>query len=61
MYDYSQDNENVDNLSTNDYIEICFSLIFIIEATLKIIGMGFVVHKNAYLKDVWNILDFVVV
>jgi len=28
---------------------------------LKIIGMGFVCGKNAYLKDSWNILDFIIV
>ena len=28
---------------------------------LKIMGMGFVFNKGAYLRDAWNILDFVIV
>ena len=28
---------------------------------LKIVGMGFIFNKKAYLKDPWNILDFVIV
>jgi hypothetical protein len=31
------------------------------EATAKIIGMGFVMHKQGYLRDYWNWLDFFVV
>lgn len=28
---------------------------------LKIIGMGFIFNKQSYLRDYWNILDFVIV
>ena len=28
---------------------------------MKIIAMGFILHKNAYLRDGWNWLDFVIV
>ena len=28
---------------------------------LKIIGLGFLIDKNAYLRDGWNILDFIIV
>lgn len=28
---------------------------------LKILGMGFVFNRDAYLRDAWNILDFVIV
>lgn len=28
---------------------------------LKIIGLGFVLEKESYLRDPWNILDFVIV
>ena len=28
---------------------------------LKILGMGFVLNRGAYLRDAWNILDFVIV
>ena len=38
-----------------------FSFCFICECVLKIIGMGFTVHYNSYLRDKWNWLDFIVV
>ena len=28
---------------------------------LKILGLGFIFGKNSYLKDSWNVLDFVIV
>lgn len=28
---------------------------------LKIMGMGFIFGKDAYLRDSWNVLDFVIV
>lgn len=36
-------------------------MIFITEASLKIIASGFVLHKRSYLRNPWNILDFTVV
>ncbi|CAG2102896.1 unnamed protein product, partial [Medioppia subpectinata] len=35
--------------------------IFCVEATLKILALGFILHKGSYLRNVWNILDFIVV
>jgi len=37
------------------------SLIFLLEACIKIFVMGFVVGKHTYLRDPFNILDFVIV
>ena len=28
---------------------------------LKIIGLGFIIPKNSYIRDGWNILDFIIV
>ena len=40
---------------------VYFSYIFIVELVVKVIAMGFVVHRNSYLRDTWNWLDFLVV
>ena len=42
-------------------IDLGFSIIFITEATVKIIAMGFVFHKKSYLREAWNVLDFFIV
>ena len=37
-------------------------MVFNVECIFKIIGMGFFMHKNSYLRlDMWNWLDFCVV
>jgi hypothetical protein len=43
------------------YLGRVITFIFIGEFILKVIAMGFALGKNAYLKDYWNQLDFVVV
>ena len=46
MYDFSQNKtKSIQDSIINDYLEIGFSFVFIVEAILKIIGMGFIVHK----------------
>lgn len=37
------------------------TIIFLVEATLKIVAMGFIVHQYAYLRDGWNVMDFLIV
>ncbi|EGR32726.1 hypothetical protein IMG5_072540 [Ichthyophthirius multifiliis] len=48
------------NLIQN-YIEDFFLWTYTIEAIIKIIGMGFIFNQGAYLRDRWNILDFIIV
>lgn len=38
-----------------------FMVIFFFEMTMKLIALGFAFHEKAYLRNGWNILDFVVV
>ena len=42
-------------------VEYVFLFIFTIEAVIKIIADGFILHPGAYLRNAWNILDFVIV
>lgn len=44
-----------------DSFDLVFNVIFIVEAVLKIISMGFVMEKGTYLRDNWNKLDFLIV
>ncbi|CAH1786622.1 unnamed protein product [Owenia fusiformis] len=49
-------------LSTQlDETEVYFLAIFCVEAVLKIVALGFILHKGSYLRNVWNIMDFIVV
>jgi Ion transport protein len=47
--------DTINNMTT------IISMFFVGEAVIKIISMGFVIGEDTYLKDSWNILDFVIV
>ncbi|KAF4072700.1 hypothetical protein AMELA_G00265920 [Ameiurus melas] len=34
---------------------------FCFEAGIKIVALGFVFHKGSYLRNGWNVMDFIVV
>jgi hypothetical protein len=58
----------VDDSGTNDnplpiwaIMEKVYLGLYTVEMVFKILGMGFLFKKNAYLKDSWNILDFFIV
>ena len=56
------DPENLTDWNKNiDMLDPYFTVAFCVECVLKILGMGFFMGKGAYLKDVWNWLDFIVV
>jgi hypothetical protein len=40
---------------------LLISIIFIFECTIKIIAHGFICGEKTFLKDGWNILDFIIV
>ena len=41
--------------------EALFTTVFTLECLVKVIAMGFVLDDTSYLKDGWNVMDFVVV
>jgi hypothetical protein len=44
-----------------EQIEYLFIVVFTIECVLKVVAMGFLFHPGAYLRNAWNILDFIIV
>ena len=42
-------------------LEPYFMGIFTVEMVTKIVAMGFVLHPDSYLRNAWNIMDFIVV
>ena len=54
--------KEVDFVTNNmDKIDFIFLILYTCEMILKIIAMGFVMRPFSYLRDGWNIMDFVVV
>ncbi|XP_055079120.1 voltage-dependent L-type calcium channel subunit alpha-1D [Periophthalmus magnuspinnatus] len=53
-----------DSNSTNqelETVEYAFLIIFTIETFLKIMAYGLVMHQNSYVRNGWNLLDFIIV
>ncbi len=60
MIDYPTITDPYTN-NTIDLIGNIISGIFVAEAVFKIVAKGFIIGPDTYLKDNWNILDFIIV
>ena len=61
IYDYN-DRDNLTPFNQKlEFIGEIFTIAFAVEMCLKIFAQGMIIHKNAYLRDAWNWLDFIVV
>lgn len=47
--------------SFQEKTEPYFIGIFCFEAGIKLVALGFVFHKGSYLRNGWNVMDFIVV
>jgi len=61
MYDYSDRDGLTEYNKILNWIGVIITIIFIVEAALKIFAMGLVFHKYSYIRDGWNILDLTIV
>ncbi|KAL7980977.1 hypothetical protein Chor_002131 [Crotalus horridus] len=43
------------------YLDYIFTGVFTFEMVIKMIDLGLLLHRGAYFRDLWNILDFIVV
>lgn len=48
-------------LHLQEKTEPYFIGIFCFEAGIKIVALGFIFHKGSYLRNGWNVMDFIVV
>ena len=44
-----------------EYFDYLFTGVFTIEMILKVIDLGVILHPGSYCRDIWNILDAIVV
>jgi cacophony len=54
-------NENSDINKILERFDIAFTCVFTVELLLKIIDQGVFLHQGSYCRDVWNIMDAIVV
>uniref|UniRef100_A0ACB8EZD1 Voltage-dependent N-type calcium channel subunit alpha-1B n=1 Tax=Sphaerodactylus townsendi TaxID=933632 RepID=A0ACB8EZD1_9SAUR len=43
------------------YLDYIFTGVFTFEMVIKMIDLGLILHPGSYFRDLWNILDFIVV
>ena len=46
---------------SQEQVEYVFLIIFTVETFLKILAYGLVMHPSSYIRNGWNLLDFVIV
>jgi hypothetical protein len=61
MFDYSDRESGSIYNKILEYVGGYFTILFTLESWIKIIGLGFLFNKLAYLRDSWNMIDFFVV
>lgn len=57
----NEDPKAVTTTPMQDAVENVFLALYSIEMIFKILALGFLFNKGAYLRDPWNILDFIIV
>ena len=61
-FEHPLDNPESEKLKVLAIVDVVFTAIFPLEAVLKIVALGFLLNgKRSYLRDSWNILDFIIV
>ena len=61
IYDYKDRDNLTDWNQALEQVGGVLTIMFTIEMLLKILAQGLIIHRNSYLRDAWNWLDFVVV
>ena len=61
LYDYSDRESLTRRNQVIDNSNKAFTMIYAVEALLKILALGFVIPKRSYLRETWNFIDFFVV
>jgi hypothetical protein len=61
LYDYNDRDSNGSKNKILDKMNVAYTIIFTIEAVMKMIAKGLIIHKDSYLRSGWNIIDIVVV
>ena len=61
VFDYTDRNQKSLFNQRLSKIETFCTIIFTLEAILRMIGMGLCAHKNSYLRDPWNWFDLFIV
>ncbi|XP_004690092.1 PREDICTED: voltage-dependent L-type calcium channel subunit alpha-1F isoform X2 [Condylura cristata] len=57
---FPEDDSNTANHNL-EQVEYVFLVIFTVETVLKIVAYGLVLHPRAYIRNGWNLLDFIIV
>ncbi|XP_052599460.1 voltage-dependent L-type calcium channel subunit alpha-1F [Peromyscus californicus insignis] len=57
---FPEDDSNTANHNL-EQVEYVFLVIFTVETVLKIVAYGLVLHPSAYIRNGWNLLDFIIV
>ena len=58
--DYSDPDSTTKYNQVLDTFDLVFTGIYTAEALMKILSIGLIMHKKAYLRDPWNVFDILI-
>lgn len=61
QFDYNDRESLLPYNKSMNFVSDAFTVVFLVECWLKIIAMGFVFNKFSYLRQTWNIIDFLII
>ena len=61
MYDYADPDSLTFKNKIIDKISTALTAVYALEAILKIFALGFIKHHKSYLRENWNLIDFIVI
>ena len=56
-----EDQAPVTTISTQDAVDDVFLVLYTFEMFVKILGLSFILMVKSYLRDLWHILDYIIV
>lgn len=61
LYDYGDRDSNGKFNQILDTSNFVYTILFVVEAVMKIIANGLIIHPESFLRNGWNLIDSVVV
>lgn len=61
LIDYDPDHAKSDYNKYIEFIGFGFTILFTLELIIKILALGLICHKYAYLRSIWNCIDLFII
>ncbi len=61
LYDYTDRDFNTKWSIVLHYLDLGFTVMYVLEAIIRIVAVGFVSHRESYLRSGWHFIDLFII